>query len=143
MKSYAVNNGALVSSADWRAFLRSFRWFSHEPIFQDLHDAATSGLPVLGGYLMHLDATGAPADDVSRLNKAMDVLATYLDQGALELAEEEEATQLIATALYDVPETLEKLPTSVLDIAPVVRAKNDELTGRAAGSAGLRNLLTM
>ncbi len=49
MQSYLVNSGMDLTPERFRELLRAFRWFGHDPRFEDLHEAAEAALPVLAG----------------------------------------------------------------------------------------------
>lgn len=139
MMNMLAGNGHAPDREQFRqVMLRVFLWFSHDPAFDDLYDAATAALPVLAGYMMDLAMRG---EDVASLNRVLNLLAVYLDEAALESPATTESSFVIRMGLHGIDEALDQRPTTILDISPVVREKQDAILARTDLSAALRTLL--
>jgi len=140
MKIFLSNaSGGTISPMEFRALLRCFRWYSHDPKFEDLYDASVAAMPVLGAMLAYLakKGQGHSAQSVSR---ALEVLADYLDSASLSLRETEEGTDIVSTMIYSVESDVAKA-RNLLAINSVVKKKEAALQKRA--SPALKKLLKL
>jgi hypothetical protein len=140
MKIFLVNaSGGTISPMEFRALLRCFRWYSHDPKFEDLYDASVAAMPVLGALLPYLAKKGQDYS-VQSVSRALEVLAEYLDSASLSLRETEEGTDIVSTMIYSVESDVAKA-RNLLAINSVVKKKESELHKRA--SPALKKLLKL
>jgi len=95
---------ATVSERDFPMLLRGFFWFSHNPLFQDVYDAARAMMPVFGAYIV-LAAKRGESDFGSK--RAADLLADYLDDGALSLRPNEDSCDVVKSPCYAIESALD------------------------------------
>lgn len=135
----SANSGGDFNRDEFRrVMLRAFLWFSHDPGFEDLHQAATAAMPVLAGYMMDRRTRD---EDTSSVDEVLSLLATYLDEAALSLPPTREATNVVSMGLYGVAEALDQRAKTILGVSPLVRRKQDSLLKRKSTTASLRKLL--
>lgn len=140
MKHFLMNaSGGTISPEEFRGLLRCFQWYSHDPKFEDLYDASTAAMPVLGAAMIYL-AKQDEAYAVQQVSRAADLLGEYLDSASLSLRETEEGTAIVSTMLYAVEDKIAKAK-GLLAINPVVKEKEAELLKRA--SPALKKLLKL
>jgi hypothetical protein len=140
MKIFLMNaSGGTLSPSEFRALLRCFRWYSHDPKFEDLYDASVAAMPVLGAMLAYLAKKGEDYS-VQRVSRALEILADYLDSASLSLSETEEGTDIVSTMIYAIESDVAKA-RSLLAINSVVKKKEAQVQQRASPS--LRKLLKL
>jgi hypothetical protein len=144
MLQYAMNaSDRALPEEDFGILLRPFLWFSLDPKFEDLFDVCTAAMPVLGAYIIHKTKNeNVPKDDFSlvQVSRLADLLAGYLDSGAISLGETEEAANIISYPCYSLDAELGKI-RNLLKVDSVIVKKEEELN--AGATAGLKEILKL
>ena len=139
MYQYLLNNNqAKFEDSDFPLLLRSFYWYSQNPPFEDVLNAAKAAMPVMGAYLIYKSRNEGLALDsypLDEVNDSMSLLGAYLDHSEFTLLDHKNSADVVRSPFYAM-EDVSNIP-NLLQSDTVIIEKEKQLKETAGKELAL------